>query len=143
MKKTNVVLKTKEKSTARRFAENCAVTSVSAIALCAGLLCAAAVLLMKADVSHSLHEPITTVITALATLLSTYVAGAAGKTVGGISFGAICGFIVFTVLFVASLIFGDSEVTYQALVKLLALVSAGGIGTLASARKSKNKSLKI
>ncbi|MEA4911454.1 MAG: TIGR04086 family membrane protein [Oscillospiraceae bacterium] len=142
MKKTAVTLKAKEKSMARRFAENCAATSGTAIALCAALLCAAAVLLMKADVSHSLHEPITTVISALATLLSTYVAGASGKSTG-VSFGAICGFLVFTVLFAASLIFGDSEVTYQALVKLLALVSAGGIGSLASARKTKNNALKI
>ena len=106
-----------------------ALTAVLAAALSAALLAAAAAVVSRVDIPNELYGPITTVIAAAATLLASYIT-AQKRGAQGLSVGAASGAVLFAALAVLSAIFTERGVTGQSLVKLLALLSAGGAGGL-------------
>lgn len=116
-------------------------TCFIALIISAILISLTAVVLMKANVPHTLLEPLTTILTVLATLISSYGGTAKGET--NVTHGLASGALMFAVIFVVSLAFGDGDITYQTLIKLIALTSAGGIGSLAGANAKRKAKLKI
>ncbi len=129
------------KSPLRKFTANCSMTCFIALIISAILISLTAVVLMKANVPHTLLEPLTTILTVLATLISSYGGTAKGET--NVTHGLASGALMFAVIFVVSLAFGDGDITYQTLIKLIALTSAGGIGSLAGANAKRKAKLKI
>lgn len=124
----------------KQFATSCSISCLIALVISAALISLCAVILTKADIPHTLLEPITTVLSAVATLISVYIGSLSQKTEQTLGMGVSSGALVFTVIFLISLIFGDGEVTGQTIIKLIAFLSAGGIGSLAgSSRKHKAK----
>ncbi len=141
LKKTTGTKAVKQTTPAKEFAKCCTVTSGISVVLAAALLCVTAVVLTNVDVPADLHQPITTVLTALSTLISSYMVGKKRQK-SGLVLGLSVGGIVFLILFLLSAIFGDRVVSMQTVVKLAALLSAGGFGGLSGvnkAQKPKNK----
>ncbi|MEG2677074.1 MAG: TIGR04086 family membrane protein, partial [Oscillospiraceae bacterium] len=122
--KTTAVKKKNQSSEAMQFAKCCSVSSGISIVIAAALMCVTAVVLVNVDVPFELHQPLTTIITALSTL----VGKKRQKT--GLIMGLSVGGLVFLVLFLLSAVFGDRIVSMQTVIKLAALLSAGGLGGL-------------
>ncbi|MEG1984703.1 MAG: TIGR04086 family membrane protein [Oscillospiraceae bacterium] len=129
MAKTTAVKKKNQSSDAMQFAKCCSVSSGISIVIAAALMCVTAVVLVNVDVPFELHQPLTTIITALSTLVSTFLVGKKRQKTGLIM-GLSVGGLVFLVLFLLSAIFGDRIVSMQTVIKLAALLSAGGLGGL-------------
>lgn len=128
----------------KQFITGCSISCLIALIIGAALISLCAVILTKADMPHSLLEPITTILTAIATLISVYLGSlSANKASPSLGMGVSSGAMVFAVIFLVSLIFGDGEISGQTMIKLLALVSAGGIGSLAGGNHQRKKKLKI
>ena len=104
-----------------------ALSAALSAAITAALISAAAMLISKIDVSVTLYEPITTAIIAAGTLSAAYITCKKRRT-DGLAVGAAAGALLFCALALTAAVFTERGVTSQALVKLLALVSAGGIG---------------
>lgn len=107
----------------------------------AALISAASVLISKIDISSALYEPVTTAIMAVGTLSAAYIISKKRRA-DGLALGATAGALLFCALALTAAVFTERGITSQALVKLLALVSAGGIGgVLGVSAKSKAKKL--
>ncbi len=130
-------------SPVKQFAVNCSVSCIIALVISAALISICAVLLTKADIPHSLLEPLTTVLSAVATLISVYIGSLSQNRTQTIGMGISTGAATFAVVFILSLIFGDGEITSQTIIKLIAFLSAGGIGSLAGMNRKQKAKLKI
>jgi len=117
-----------------------AAAGVSVLTLAASL---ALVALVRAnvDLPFFVNQPLTTVLAAASAFVGAYVVAAKRKK-SGLVLGASSGTLVFLVLMAASAIFTEFAVTGQVFVKLLALVSAGGIGGITGTSKG-TKTAKI
>lgn len=118
-----------------------ALSSALGAAVTAALISATAVLISKTDITSALYEPITTAIISVGTLVAAYITCKKRRS-DGLAVGATAGGLLFCALALAAAVFTERGITSQALVKLLALVSAGGIGgVLGVSAKSKAKKL--
>ncbi len=142
MSKTSGVKQVKSTSPTKEFAKCCSVSSGLTVVLASALLCVTAVVLVSVDVPFDLHQPITTVLTALSTLVSTYIMGKKRQK-SGLILGLSVGGLVFLILFLLSAIFGDRVVSMQTVIKLAALLSAGGFGGLTGVSKAQSTKGKV
>lgn len=127
----------------KQFASSCSISCLIALVISAALISLCAVILTKAAVPHSVLEPLTTILSALATLISVYIGSLSSTRNQTLSVGISSGAMVFAVVFLLSLLFGDGDVTGQTIIKLIAYLSAGGIGSLAGSSKKRKAKLKI
>ena len=125
----------------KQFAKDTGAGGGISIVIASALLCVTALVLMKVDVPFELHQPITTIITALSTLVSSYLIGKKREKTG-LVLGLSVGGLVFLILFLISAIFGDKVLSMQTLVKLVSMLAAGGFGGLFGVTRKANESAK-
>ncbi|MEG1016529.1 MAG: TIGR04086 family membrane protein [Oscillospiraceae bacterium] len=127
MAKSNLNRGVKALTPAKEFAMQCAASSAASVVVAAILFAVCAVVITKVDLPRQLLQPISTVLTACSTLLSTFFMGKKRRK-NGLVLGISVGGAVFFVVLLLFAIFGDKQITSQLLFKLLALLSAGGVG---------------
>ena len=140
MSKSNAINKNAD-TPLKQFAKDCGAGGGITIVIASALLCVTAVVLTNVDVPFELHQPITTIITSLATLASTYLIGQKRQK-SGLVLGLSVGGLVFLLLFLISAIFGDKVISMQTLVKLVSVLAAGGFGGLFGVSKKTGESAK-
>ncbi|MEG0750773.1 MAG: TIGR04086 family membrane protein [Oscillospiraceae bacterium] len=125
----------------KEFMRASAQTGGAAVIVTTALMSVVAALMANIDVSHDLYAPITTIVTALSTLLASYATGKSRKN-NGLAIGVVAGMLVFAVLGLLSAIFMREGLTPQAIYKFFAIASAGGVGgVLGVSSKDKPKKL--
>ncbi len=127
------------------FAKSFVLTSALSIAICLSLLAIAAVVICNIDIPTQYLQPFTTAAMSLGVLLSSYITSAK-RSKNGLTLGLSSGLTTFLVVLVGSLLFTEGEITEQVFVKLLAMLSAGGIGGIAGvgrAAKAKPRAIKL
>ena len=127
------------------FLKNIGIGCLAEILLCVLFLSLSALIITKVDIPFDLHQPIATAAAALSALSSAFVCGKMQQKNGLLS-GITISAVGFVVLFLTASIFGSENVSVQALIKLIAMMSAGGIGGItgvSSAIKQKKSQLKI
>lgn len=140
MSKRNTIKKNTD-TPLKQFAMDCSAGSGITIVIASALLCVTAVVLTNVDVPFELHQPITTIITSLATLVSSYLIGQKRQKTG-LVLGLSVGGLVFLLLFLISAIFGDKILSMQTLVKLVSILAAGGFGGLFGVSRQTNAAAK-
>lgn len=135
MTKSTKIKAGKPTSPAKEFAKCCSVTGGISVILSAALLCVTAVVLATVDLPFDLHQPIATVITALSTMISSFMMGKKRQK-SGLILGLSVGGFVFLILFLLSAIFGDQVISMQTVVKFAALICAGGLGGITGVNKA-------
>lgn len=133
------------KTPLREFAGHCGIACAIAIIASLGLLCIVAAIRTSVNLPFASHQPITTGIAVLATLFACYLAGKRRQR-NGLLLGATVGLLMFILLEILSAIFVKQPLSGQTLIKLLALLCAGGLGGIwgvSKATKLMAKKIKV
>jgi putative membrane protein (TIGR04086 family) len=93
---------------------------------------------VNVDLPFAANQPVTTVIASASTMLAAYIAGIKRRRTG-LVLGASVGLAVFALIAAASAVIAAQPASQQIFVKLIALISSGGIGGMAGVSKSFNK----
>lgn len=131
------------KTPIREFAGQCGLACMIASIMTLALLGVLAAIRININMPFSAHQPLTTILAASSTLAAAYMVSKKRKRTG-LVLGACTGFFAFVLVTVLSVIILGEAASGQIYVKLVALVSAGGLGGLIGASKgSKQKKLKF
>jgi putative membrane protein (TIGR04086 family) len=107
------------------------------------LLGLCAFIMSAVSIPFQLHQTIATVSVVLALFFSALIIGKRRKQ-NGLILGFISGFIVFLLLLILTLFLGSREFTIQTVVKLIALLCAGGLGGMVGVQNSqKTRKIKV
>ena len=113
-------------------------TGALAILFTALLLCAAALVISRVDMPHTVFQPITTALFAAAVFFAALLTGRSRKC-SGLGVGAASGLVLFLVLMLVWTILGKSVIGAQFPIKLTAVMCAGGLGGIAAKRRAHSR----
>lgn len=123
----------------KEFAGQCGLATACAVVFTLILLAGLAALRAQIDLPFSFDQPATTIIISICTLLAAYIVGRRrGKT--GLVFGLACGLAVFALTALVSAVIVGGEVSGQIFTKIIALISAGGLGGLFGVTRANKRS---
>ena len=133
-------IKMKSSGNGNIFLRQTAAAGIAGMLLSLLLFAVTAFFVIKLDADHTLFTPLATVNAALGMLLASFfTTKKRGKN--GLLLGAAAAAGVFAVCALAAYITGNFALSSQLLSKLIAILSAGGIGGLAGANTARKRSL--
>ena len=125
----------------KEFLIHCAIASAVSVGLTAAFVAVFALVRMNVSLPFAAHQPVTTVLACLAALISAFNV-AKKRQKSGLILGVATGGATFLIILILSAIILKLPASEQVIVKLIALISAGGLGGLLGVSK-KNKPKKI